>query len=43
MNTHEWPQYIYDALMMALAMGVCSFWYDSNIKPSKGDYEMATA
>ena len=32
---HEWTLYIFDALLMALTMGIYYWWYPSNIQQSK--------
>ncbi|KAF9694699.1 hypothetical protein EKO04_007514 [Ascochyta lentis] len=38
---HEWPIYIFDALLMAVSLVICTTWYVGNIvsKASQGDRE----
>lgn len=40
---HEWPIYVFDTLLMAIAMGICTTWYvgDVVLKFSRDDGEDA--
>lgn len=33
--THEWTLYVFDGLLMALTLLICTTWYNSDIKPHK--------
>ena len=33
LNSHEWPVYFFDALLMALVMAISLFWYNVELHP----------
>lgn len=35
LNSHEWPSYAFDTILMAIVMAIALYWYTVNLKPKE--------
>ncbi|PVH71332.1 hypothetical protein DL98DRAFT_503731 [Cadophora sp. DSE1049] len=40
---NEWPIYVFDALLMAIVLAVCCFWYVGTMRPRQNDIDLVSA
>ncbi|CZR51387.1 related to Rtm1p [Phialocephala subalpina] len=40
---NEWPIYVFDALLMAIVLAVCSFWYVGKMRSRQDDIDLSSA